>query len=344
MRVLTISDAWHPQINGVVRVYSALRQVMTQRGDEMTFITPDRFSSVPLPSYHEIRLALVTPNMLARPIEDAKADHIHIATEGTLGLAARRLCLRQGRPFTTSFHTRYPDYVAARLPVPKAATYAALRWFHNAGGGILVATASLRDDLAARGFQRLMLAPLGVDHGVFQPSPMIASDLPRPHFLYAGRVAVEKNIEKFLELDLPGSKLVAGDGPALEALRARFPAAHFFGRQSSEGLAQIYNSADVLVFPSRTDTFGLVMAEALACGLPVAAYPVDGPRDVIGQSGAGVMHEDLRVAALAALQIDRATAQARGAQFTWEAATDAFLAHARAVSGARAASMSASRK
>lgn len=332
MRVLTITDAWHPQINGVVRVYEALAQVMAQRGDEMVFISPERFRAVPLPGYHEIKLALVTAGALAKPMADAKADHVHIATEGPLGFAARRLCLRQGRPFTTSFHTLYPDYLAARLPVPKAATFAALRWFHNAGGGNMVATHALQDMLATRGFRRLMLCPLGVDHGVFHPRPALESSLPRPHFLYAGRVAVEKNIEKFLELDLPGSKLVAGDGPALPTLMHRFPAAHFLGRQTSDDLAVLFSSSDVLVFPSRTDTFGLVMAEALACGLPVAAYPVDGPREVIGQSGAGVMHKDLREAALAALALDRGQALARGAQFTWEAATDAFMANIAAVS------------
>ena len=327
MRVLTITDAWHPQINGVVRVYDALARVMALRGDAMVFITPERFSSLPMPGYHEIKLALVTASMLERPMAEAAADHVHIATEGPLGFAARRLCLRQGRPFTTSFHTLYPDYIAARLPVPKPATFAALRWFHNAGRGNMVATSSLRDQLAARGFERLMLCPLGVDHAVFHPRAVLASNLPRPHFLYAGRVAVEKNIERFLELDLPGSKLVAGDGPALEALKAKFPGAHFLGRQTSDDLATQFSSADVLVFPSRTDTFGLVMAEALACGLPVAAYPVDGPRDVIGQSGAGVLREDLREAALAALVLDRTAARARGAQFTWEAATDAFMAN-----------------
>ncbi len=333
MRVLTITDAWHPQINGVVRVYDALAQVMARRGDTMVFITPESFRTLPMPGYHEIRLALVTPGMLARPLAEAAADHVHIATEGPLGFAARRLCLRQGRPFTTSFHTHYPDYVAARLPVPRAATFAALRWFHNAGRGNMVATSSLRDQLAARGFERLMICPLGVDQAVFNPRPVLASNLPRPHFLYAGRVAVEKNIETFLKLDLPGSKLVAGDGPSLEALKAKFPAAHFLGRQSSDDLAVQFSSADALVFPSRTDTFGLVMAEALACGLPVAAFPVDGPRDVIGQSGAGVMAEDLRAAALAALSVDRAVARARGAQFTWEAATDVFIANCAKSSG-----------
>lgn len=333
MRVLTITDAWHPQINGVVRVYEGLARVMAQRGDEMVFITAEQFRAVPLPGYHEIKLALVTPGMLAGPLAEAKADHVHIATEGPLGFAARRLCLRQGSPFTTSFHTLYPDYIAARLPVPKAATFAALRWFHNAGAGNMVATKALQERLATRGFRRLMLCPLGVDHAVFYPRPELKLSLPRPHFLYAGRVAVEKNIEKFLELDLPGTKLVAGDGPALQMLKKRFPAAHFLGRQTSVELAVLFSGSDVLVFPSRTDTFGLVMAEALACGLPVAAYPVDGPRDVIGQSCAGVMHEDLREAALAALLLDRAQALARGAQFTWEASTDAFMANIAAVSG-----------
>lgn len=325
MRILIATDAWKPQVNGVVRSLESVAKASRGEGAEVEFLTPQGFFTVPLPTYGEIRLALITSRTVAKRLNDAAFDHIHVATEGPVGLATRRYCLRMRRPFTTSYHTRFPEYVSARTKIPEAFTYAALRRFHNAGCGVMVATPSIANDLKNRGFQRLMRWSRGVDHEQFNPAKATDLKLPRPVFLYAGRVAPEKNIEAFLSLDLPGSKLVIGDGPSRQALQAKYPEAYFLGMQGSEALAVHYASADVLVFPSRTDTFGLVVIEALACGLPVAALPVPGPLDVIGTSGAGVLDWDLRAAALAALAIPREKARAHALNFTWAASARQFL-------------------
>jgi glycosyltransferase involved in cell wall biosynthesis len=292
-------------------------------------IEPGQFRTVPMPTYPEIRLALTTTRELQRRIGQREWDRIHIATEGPLGIAARRACGRLGLPFTTSYHTRFPEYLAARAPVPLSWTYAWLRWFHNGGTACLVATPKIAEDLRARGFRNLVAWTRGVDRELFRPRD--TGDLAQrlglasPVFLHVGRVSVEKNIAAFLDLDLPGTKLVVGDGPALEGLRRKYPEVVFVGAKAGEELAMHYNLGDVFVFPSRTDTFGNVLLEAMACGLPVAAYPVPGPIDVVADSGAGVLAEDLRSAAMTALRMPREKALSRAAQFNWRECARIFL-------------------
>lgn len=326
MRILIATDAWRPQVNGVVRSLEAMAQAAGALGAKIDFLTPQDFFSVPMPTYPEIQLALATPGAVARRLERGY-EHVHIATEGPVGLATRACCRKQGRRFTTSYHTRFPEYIHARTRLPTSLTYALLRRFHNSGAGTMVSTQGLAQELAARGFRRLTLWSRGVDHELFHPGAAVDLGLPRPIFLYAGRLAVEKNIEAFLSLDLPGSKVVAGAGPARAALEAAFPQAHFLGLKTSAELATLYASADVFVFPSRTDTFGMVLLEAMACGLPVAAFPVAGPLDVVGGSGAGVLSEDLRAACLEAASIPRALPRAHALTFTWEASARQFLAN-----------------
>lgn len=325
MRILVATDAWHPQVNGVVRSLESMAQAAQQRGADIHFLTPQGFAAIPLPSYPEIPFAFVTPGAVGQRIERLAPDHIHIATEGSIGYAVRRFCRRAGLTFTTSYHTRFPEYIAARWRIPESWTYAWLRRFHNAGAGIMVPTRSIAEELAARGFRRLMHWTRGVDQTRFHPRSLSVLDFPRPIFLYAGRIAVEKNVEAFLRLDLPGTKVVAGDGPARRTLESTYPAARFLGMQMAERLAEIYASADIFVFPSRTDTFGNVMVEAMACGLPVAALPVPGPLDVIGRSGAGALDEDLRAACLAALAIPREAALAHAKTFTWAESARQFI-------------------
>jgi glycosyltransferase involved in cell wall biosynthesis len=287
-------------------------------------VAPDRFPGFPCPTYPEIRLAAVAWPRIWRVIEDERPDAIHIATEGPLGWAARALCVERGWPFTTSFHTKFPEYVHARFRVPVGWTYALMRRFHAPAARVMVATRSIRDELARRGFANLVLWTRGVDTDLFRPGPKTGLREPRPVFLYVGRVAVEKNLAAFLALDLPGTKVVVGDGPRLVHLRAAYPRVRFLGARFGVELASIYAAADVFVFPSRTDTFGLVLLEALASGLPVAAYPVPGPLDVIGDSGVGVLSEDLRAAALGALAIDPVLCRRHAERFAWAACVDLF--------------------
>ena len=282
-----------------------------------------------MPSYPDIRLALATPGRIAARIAAFKPDHIHIATEGPLGILARRYCLSRGRAFTTSYHTRFPEYIRDRVPVPEAWSYAWLRRFHNAGAGTLVAAPSLGAELTARGFDKIRPWTRGVDTTMFSPDRRKVLDLPRPIFLYVGRVAVEKNLPAFLDLDLPGSKVVVGDGPALAALEARYPQVNFLGVHSGAALANIYASCDAFVFPSRSDTFGIVLLEALASGLPVAAYNVTGPGDVFADGVGGVLSDDLRQAALAALTIDRQIARGKAMSYSWQNCAEQFIAHVR---------------
>jgi len=325
-RLLVATDAWHPQINGVVRTFERMVEELGALGIDVTMLAPSAFRTIPCPTYPEIRLAISRPSTVRAAIVAAAPDHIHIATEGPLGLIARRWCLAEGRAFTTSFHTKFPEYLRARAPVPERWTYAWLRRFHNSGSGCMVATPSLERDISRRGFRHLMRWSRGVDGQLFRPrSDQSALDLPRPICLYVGRVAPEKNLEAFLSLDLPGSKVVVGEGPALAALKSRFENAHFFGFCEGEPLAEVYAAADVFVFPSRTDTFGIVLLEALACGVPVAAYPVTGPADVIGDAGVGVLDEDLRHATLAALQIPRERCRAFALSYGWQASARQFL-------------------
>ncbi len=317
-RVLIATDAWRPQVNGVVRTLEGLVAQAPDLGASITVIGPDRFPSVPMPGYPDIRLAAPSPAAIADAIETARPGAIHIATEGPVGFMTRRYCLKHGLPFTTCYHTRFPEYLAARLPVPLSWSYAAVRRFHAPARATMAATPALARELRSHGFERLVLWKRGVDVPLFAGGRPGKLDLPSPIFLCVARLAVEKNIEAFLALDLPGSKVVVGDGPARADLETRFPDAHFLGMRSGQDLADAYASADVFVFPSRTDTFGLVLLEALAAGTPVAAYPVTGPRDVLGVSGCGVLSEDLRAAALSALSIprDRCRAFAQGATMT----------------------------
>ncbi|GBU16145.1 MULTISPECIES: glycosyltransferase family 1 protein [Methylobacterium] len=339
MRLLIATDAWHPQVNGVVRSLEHMEAAGRTMGHEPLFLTPRDFRSVPLPGYPEIRLSLAGRRSVERRCDALAPSHVHIATEGPIGHAARRYCLARGRPFTTSYHTRFPEYLAARAPVPQSWSYAWLRRFHGAACGTMVSTPSLERDLAGRGFTNLMRWTRGVDTELFRPQPDDAPDpfagLPRPIFLFVGRVAVEKNLDAFLALDLPGTKVVVGDGPDRARLEALDPAARFLGTRTGAELARLYAAADVFVFPSLTDTFGIVLLEALACGLPVAAYPVTGPLDVIGGTGAGVLDRDLRAAALAALDISREVCRAEAERYTWAESARQFYtnietAHARA--------------
>lgn len=318
-RVLFVTDAWRPQINGVVRTLGRMEQHLPKLGVEPLFLSPDGFRTFALPTYPGIRLALPSPRAVRERIEAAKPDHMHIVTEGPLGILARRECLRQGRPFTTMYHTKFPEYLSARLPVPESFSYSLLRRFHNSGEATLVATQSLSDELIAKGFTKIRPWTRGVDTEHFNPERRIDLGLPGPIFLYVGRVAVEKTLEDFLSLDLPGSKVVVGVGPALDDLRARFPAAHFKGERSNGELARIYASSDVFVFPSRTDTFGIVLLEAMASGLTVAAYPVTGPKDILADGIGGATSENLRDAALSALAMDRTAARAKALTYSWDA-------------------------
>ena len=327
MRILIVTDAWRPQINGVVRTIERVSEELARQGVEVALLTPDSYRTVPLPSYPEVRLALATPGRIARQIEAVAPDHIHIATEGPLGILARRYCLKRGETFTTSYHTRFPEYVRARLPIPEAWLYGAMRRFHNAGGGMMVATGSLAAELTGRGFTRIRQWSRGVDTVLFRPDRRKDLGLPGPIFLSVGRVSVEKNLPAFLDLDLPGTKLVVGDGPDLENLKSRYPDAVFLDSRTGDELADIYASADVFVFPSRTDTFGNVLLEALASGVPVAAYPVTGPLDVFEDGVGGVLSEDLGEAALAALDCDREAARQKALGLTWAACADQFMAH-----------------
>jgi hypothetical protein len=326
MRILIVTEAWEPQVNGVVRTLKMTRRELEAMGHQVGLLTPGAFASLPCPTYPEIRLTLAGAAAVARHIERFAPDCLHIATEGPLGWAARRVALARGWHFTTAYHSRFPEYVRARARLPLAWSYALLRRFHNAGSATLVPTPAIAADLVQRGFTKTQLWSRGVDLSMFDPDGPTLPRGPRPVFLYVGRIAVEKNLEAFLALDLPGEKWVAGEGPARARLQARFPQAQWFGVLDGPALARLYRSADVMVFPSRTDTFGLVILEALASGTPVAAFPVPGPLDVIGGSGAGVLDEDLRRACLAALEVPRGRCRTHAMRHSWTAASAQFSA------------------
>ena len=327
MHILIVTDAWEPQVNGVVRTLKSTRRELQQLGHTVDILSPLEFKTVPCPSYPDIQLSLRPKKRVIERIEAFKPDALHIATEGPLGLAARRWAVKNGFPFTTAYHTRFPEYVHARLRIPLGWTYRYLQWFHGSAEAVMAPTEVVKKDLERVGFKNVVLWSRGVELDIFSPRKVQRLGTRPPIFLYVGRVAVEKNIEAFLELDLPGSKWVAGEGPALASLRAKYPTTNFMGVLNQHELAEVYSSADVFVFPSKTDTFGLVLLEAMACGLPIAAYPVTGPLDVIGDAPAGALNHDLRQACLDALTLKREDAVAHAQQFSWDAATQQFMKH-----------------
>lgn len=328
MRIALVTDAWQPQVNGVVRTLTTVMAELRSRGHEVEVISPDLFRNFPAPSYPEIRLALAGQRAVSKRLKAFRPEAIHIATEGPLGWAARRWCLRRKLPFTTAYHTQFPDYLARRTGLPARLFWPFIRRFHQPATRTMVATQTIRAELRTQGIGPLHHWSRGVDLDVFKPDyapPDSFFGLPRPIQLYVGRVAIEKNIEAFLGNTHPGSKIVVGTGPAMEKLQARFPKAHFLGKRMGADLAACYAGADVFVFPSRTDTFGLVMIEAMACGTPVAAYPVPGPLDVLQPKG-GVMAERLEDAIAAALKLERPDALALGRSYSWHASADQFYA------------------
>ncbi len=333
MRVLLATDAWEPQVNGVVRTLSRVVAELRAMGHEVELVSPNQFTTVPLPTYPEIKLALGAYESMQDRFKAFEPEAIHIATEGPLGLAARRICVEWKLPFTTSYHTRFPEYVSARLPLPLAAGYSYMKWFHKPSGRLMVATPTMRDELVKHGFRNISPWSRGVDTDVFKPraanEPDVYEGLARPIWLNVGRVAVEKNIEAFLSTDLPGTKVVVGDGPQREELEAKYPNVVFRGARFGDELAAHFACADVFCFPSLTDTFGLVILEAMAAGLPVAAFPAPGPIDIIPGSNAGALAktqtEGLREACLACLDIDKAGVRRFAERFSWRACAEQFL-------------------
>lgn len=325
MKLVLITDAWRPQVNGVVTTLVELVDGMRARGHEVVLIEPSQFRRMPCPGYREIELALRPWARVKQIMDEAQADAIHIATEGPLGTAARRWCLKNNRAFTTAFHTRFPDILSSALHIPESWGYWWFKRFHAPSSGVMVPTEGMRQILQHHGFKNLRSWSHGVDLELFKPVAGASLDLPGPVWLYVGRVSYEKNLQAFLNLDLPGSKVVYGVGPLLEKFRREHPQVHWRGVVPRSELPRIYSAADVFVFPSRSETFGLVMLEALACGTPVAAYPVAGPLDVLGESDGGVLDADLRRAALAALHITPERALARAHQFDWHAVVNQFI-------------------
>lgn len=327
MKILIVTDAWYPQINGVVRTIARTRDELTRLGHTVEVIGPDRFVTLPCPTYPEIRLSLFPGAKLHRFIEQMSPDAIHISTEGPLGLSARTWCLRNKFPFTTTFHTQFPEYVWLRTRIPLSVSYRFMRWFHGPAVVTMVATQTLHERLTRWGFKNLGMWSRGVNTDLFRPMNKNHLSGTRPLSMYMGRVAIEKNIEAFLRLDLPGTKYVVGGGPDLVMLRRKYPDAVFTGPKEDTELARCVASADVFVFPSRTDTFGLVLIEALACGVPVAAFPVQGPVDVIENGVTGYLDDDLKQAALNALKIDPERCRDEALKYTWDACTRQFLGH-----------------
>jgi glycosyltransferase involved in cell wall biosynthesis len=333
MRILLATDAWAPQVNGVVRTLAMTVAELRAMGHQVDVVSPDQFKTFPLPTYPEIKLAMGAYEPVQERFKSFEPEAIHIATEGPIGLAARRICMDWKLPFTTSYHTKFPEYVSARLPVPVSAGYAYMRWFHHPSGRVMVATPSLREELERHGFRNLSPWSRGVDTVMFHPhredEPDVYAGLPRPIWLNVGRVAVEKNIETFLALDLPGTKVVVGDGPQREELAAKYPEAVFRGARSGDDLVAHFAGADVFVFPSVTDTFGLVILEAMATGAPVAAFPAPGPVDLIPGSGAGALAKSLdsglKEACLACLDLDRGQVREFAERFSWRACAEEFV-------------------
>ena len=331
MKIMIITDAWDPQVNGVVRTLKQTRAELIAMGHEVEMITPNGFRSIPCPTYPDIALSIFPGREVSRRIKDFAPDAMHIATEGPLGLSARSYAVKNNLPFSTAYHTRFPEYVKARTGIPLGITYAFIRWFHAPSMAVMAPTIVVKNDLENYGINNVVLWSRGVDLDIFKIQDSKSLNTAHPIFLYVGRVAVEKNINAFLEIDLPGSKWVVGDGPALADIKEKYPNINYLGVLQQQELAKVYAAADVFVFPSKTDTFGLVLLEAMACGTPVAAYPVTGPIDVLGHSNAGAMSDDLREACLQALKIPRESARAHAERFSWKAATDEFVRHLKPV-------------
>src|ERR1700694_604558 len=335
MRILIAPDAWHPQVNGVVRTLTSLARSAAALGAEVQFLTPEGFASLGVPTYPGLRVALPNRREIARRIEAPAPEAIHIATEGPIGWSVRAYCLRHGLAFTTSYTTRFPEYIAVRSIIPASVSYAVLRHFHAAAAMTMIATASLRQELAAKGFKRLGFWRRGVDTDLFRPEEPAELDLPRPIFMTMGRVAVEKNLEAFLALDLSGSKVVVGDGPQKAELQRRYPQAKFLGEKTGADLTAHLAAADVFVFPSLTDTFGVVQLEARACGTPVAAFPVTGPLDVIADHPVGALDTDLRSACIRALGISRESCRGFALERSWENSARQFIGNLSALQPSR---------
>ncbi len=329
MKIAIVTDAWYPQVNGVVRTLTKTQEGLEAIGHEVLMITPETFWTIPCPTYPEIRLSVFSGRVVSSKLRTFGPDQLHIATEGPLGLAARSYAKRNQLAFTTAYHTRFPEYVRSRVLIPLSWTYAFLRWFHGPGNVVMAPTNAVVNDLKSWRVGNPVIWPRGVDLDLFKPfnDTRAKQKTKNPIFINVGRVSVEKNLEAFLDLDLPGEKWIVGGGPALKQIKARYPDVTFFGAKEMKDIPEIYSKADVFVFPSRTDTFGLVLLEAMACGLPVAAYPVTGPIDVVGTSKAGVLNEDLGKAAKAALKLSRKVARKHAENFSWEVATQIFARH-----------------
>ncbi len=325
MKIAIATDAWYPQTNGVVTTLSTTAKTLEELGHEVLMLTPEPFKSIPLPTYKSIRLALLPGRHTDKTLEQYQPDAVHIATEGPIGFAVRSYCIRKGIPFTTSYHTQFPQYVRMRAPIPVSWSYAFLRWFHSRAVRTMVPSESQRKELERWNFNNVRIWSRGVNTSLFRPSESKQLLDSGPIFMYAGRVAVEKNLDAFLKLDLPGKKYIVGDGPDMDMLKARYTEAVFTGFKYGEELTDLLSCADVFVFPSRTDTFGLVMLEAMACGVPVAAYPVTGPIDVIKQGVTGVMQDNLGEAVLQALKLDRKDAREYALRHTWMDCTRQFV-------------------
>lgn len=335
MRIAIATDAWSPQVNGVVTTLRHTRDELVAMGHEVLMITPEGRRTMPCPTYPEIRLTFFAGRSIRRELDEFRADCIHVATEGSIGLVVRRYCINRRLPFTTAYHTQLPEYVRARAPIPIRFTVWLLRWFHGPAVRTMVPTICMRRLLEERGFENVVIWSRGVLTNVFTPADPVDYQLPRPIWIYTGRVAVEKNIDEFLDLDLPGSKVVVGDGPDRERLQAKYPHCLFAGYQFGRDLARHLAGADVFVFPSKTDTFGIVMLEAMACGLPVAAFPVTGPVDVVRHGETGILDVDLAKACKRALDLDRRICRGYAESQTWRNSTEQFASHLIARSDSR---------
>lgn len=327
MRIAVVTDAWEPQVNGVVTTLRTTQQTLNSLGNTVEVFTPGDFKSIPCPTYPEIRLALNPKARLKKTLTSFKPEAIHIATEGPMGMAARSICKKNNWAFTTSYHTQFPEYICERFPIPLKTSYAFFRWFHSGATRTMVGTQHQEDLLVSHGFKNLVRWPRGVDTDIFAPSDKSFLEAARPISVYVGRVSVEKNIEAYLSLDIPGTKYVIGNGPAYDTLNKAYPEVKFIGYKFGKELAQYIAAADVFVFPSKTDTFGIVMLEAMACGLPVAAYPVTGPIDVVRNNITGCLNDNLRQATLCALELNPNNCLKQAYEFTWEKASKMFLSN-----------------